>query len=124
MIVEGAILGLTFAIVAIYRLSKQHNREDIGQKGFTELMWACETGDEQLLRKLLVKGENVNQTDDDGTTPLMYAAQYGHKNCLTALLEHGAKVSPVNKKGKTAYMYAKKERHEVIEKILHDWMEA
>lgn len=122
MIIEGAILGLAFALAAIYRFSMQHGREDIGQKGFTELMWACETGDEQLLRKLLAKGENVNQMDDEGTTPLMYAAKYGQKNCLTALLENGANVRIVDKKGKTAYIYAKKERHEVIEKILHDWM--
>jgi ankyrin repeat protein len=127
----GGIFVLAYLAIVLYLgyylwkktkpAKKITDKTEIGKKGYTEMMWACEVGDEVLLRKLISAGNNVNKADINGATALMYAASYGNKNCVTALLENGAEVISTNKNGDTAQKYAEQGEHREIAKILKDW---
>lgn len=127
----GALPHVALIAAVLYSISylwkkatppkKLTDRSEIGKNGFTEMMWACEAGDEELVRKLIASGSNINETDKNGATALIYAASYGKKNCVTALLEHGAEINSITKQGGTAQKFAEQKGHLEIAKILRDW---
>ncbi|MEM0459829.1 MAG: ankyrin repeat domain-containing protein [Thermofilaceae archaeon] len=54
---------------------------------------AARKGDLQLVKKLVVKGADVNAKDLSGWTPLHYAAKEGHLEIVQFLVEKGASVN-------------------------------
>ncbi len=53
---------------------------------------AAQRGELQKLKRLVERGQDVNQRDGYGTTPLMEAAWMGHTECMEYLLQNGAEV--------------------------------
>lgn len=67
------------------------------------LMLASLKGQEDLVRKLIARGADVNKT---GWTPLHYAASGGHVGVMRLLFEHHAFVDPESPNGTTPLMMA------------------
>ena len=53
--------------------------------------YAARNGHEEICKRLLRKGANVNAATRSGTTPLHRAAYCGHTSVVKLLLKHGAK---------------------------------
>ena len=60
-------------------------------------MYAAENGAEEIVRKLIEEGANVNQVDKDGKTALMYAAENGAEEIVRKLIESVDNVNQVDK---------------------------
>jgi ankyrin repeat protein len=67
------------------------------------LMLASLKGQEDMVRKLIARGADVNKT---GWTPLHYAASGGHVGIMRLLFEHHAFVDPESPNGTTPLMMA------------------
>jgi ankyrin repeat protein len=67
------------------------------------LMLASLKGQEEMVRKLIARGADVNKT---GWTPLHYAASGGHVGVMRLLFEHHAFVDPESPNGTTPLMMA------------------
>lgn len=77
--------------------------------GFTPLHKATKVGDEDIVHYLILKGANVNATNDDGDLALNLAAQngeiqlwntklynfYAHKEQLSQRTETGCHILPI-----------------------------
>ncbi|KAL2318102.1 hypothetical protein Fmac_031978 [Flemingia macrophylla] len=79
-----------------------------------------ERDDDLLLRKLLKKGSDPNETDSKGKTALHVAASSGNKDCVSVLLEYGARVNIKDSDGSVPLWEAIKGGHEFIMKLLID----
>jgi ankyrin repeat protein len=71
-----------------------------------ELVTAIRNADEQLIRKLLDNGADVNARDAEGNTPLILASFYASPECIELLIDQGADVNAANKAGATALIRA------------------
>lgn len=71
-----------------------HNREphvvdQLDDNNMTMLMWACDRGNEPIVRYLVETCRaNVNKQDSEGQTCLHYAASCEHVNLIKYLIEH------------------------------------
>lgn len=74
--------------------------------GRTALINAASRGHDQISRKLLSKGADVNARDRSGSTALMEAVQGDHRETTKVLLESGADVNLKDNDGQTALMRA------------------
>ena len=87
-------------------------------KGFTAIMFAAESGYENIVELLIKNGAKVDGTEADGRTAIMLAAESGYNKIIELLLENGADVNGTRANGKTALMYAaqfgKKETVELL----------
>ena len=70
--------------------------------GFTALMLAAETGQEQCAHAMIVAKANLEAQNNEGMTALLWACTNGHDRVARALLEAGA---DVNKDGPQGYSY-------------------
>ena len=68
----------------------------------TPLHAACEDGEADTARALLVAGAAVDERDERGATALMTAAQWGHAEVCRLLLERGADANGTDEQGDTA----------------------
>lgn len=91
----------------------------------TALMIVCarreEEGNEdsEIVKLLLIGGQDVNARDQDGRTALLFATANGRVAIAKALLQYGAKVNLCDDAGRTPLMYAAKEGHvELLELLL------
>ena len=76
-------------------------------EGYTALMLAAQTGNTNLLTKLIAKGLSVTAKDNRGWTALMYATLAEKVAAMKILVEHAADVNVVdNETGKTALCMA------------------
>lgn len=64
---------------------------------------------QDLCKRLLARGVDINAKREDGTTPLMTASDFNCPQTLRLLLEHQADVKLRNAKGQTALALAKGE---------------
>ncbi|EBJ4699636.1 hypothetical protein VWG25_002921 [Salmonella enterica] len=71
------------------------------------------TWKDDLLKKLLDIGLNINQTDNDGKTPIFYC---GYFKAFKLLLTHGADINSVDKYGKNLLFYDHPQK--ILEEIL------
>src|SRR5947209_1657994 len=87
-------------------------RPDVSDaSGRTALINAASRGHDQISRKLLSKGADVNARDRTGSTALMEAAQGDHRETTKVLLEGGADVNLKDADGQTALMRAAARGH-------------
>ncbi|XP_059446893.1 uncharacterized protein LOC132178481 [Corylus avellana] len=76
--------------------------------GFYALHRAAFLGDINSVRKLTIRGYDVNALDDDGYTPLMLSAMRGHSQLCELLISCGARCDVENERHETALMLARK----------------
>lgn len=84
-----------------------------------KFMRAAKSGKEEMLKKLLEKGVDVNSRDNTGHTALMSAAGRGHYVCVDLLLRKGADKDAKDRKGNTAHDIAVENNHKEIAELLH-----
>ncbi|MFH4980683.1 hypothetical protein AB6A40_007392 [Gnathostoma spinigerum] len=68
----------------------------------TALHICAQSGNEMIMRNLILAGASVNATSSSGLTPLHVAAYSDHAALCTILIENGADVNIVDKDGNTA----------------------
>ena len=72
----------------------------------TPLMLAASGGNEDMVRRLIAAGADVNASNAKGMTALMMAANSGHYAVASVLLENHADPDKISAKGETALMIA------------------
>lgn len=87
------------ALTALKERNPEVNRPD--EQGRTPLGLAAQAGQVSLVRELLRRGANPDQTGPDGRTPLGLAAWEGHVVVVKDLLRQGAQVALPDRRGKT-----------------------
>jgi ankyrin repeat protein/predicted Ser/Thr protein kinase len=86
--------------------------------GRTPLINAAARGHDQISRKLLSRGADVNAWDRNGSTPLMEAAQGDHRETARVLLDAGADVNARDGDGQTALVRAAARGHAEMVRLL------
>jgi ankyrin repeat protein len=77
------------------------------QFGHTVLLYAVEGGHLSIIKKLIEKGANIEQTDKySRQTPLISAAYKEKTDVVKLLLESGANIHAVDSRGNTAFLHA------------------
>lgn len=94
--------------------------DDTGYNGETLLMLFAQSGDVVNFRRMINKGSNIWQKDNDGKTVLMYAAEGGNTEILNHLISKGDNLSATDKHGRTSLMYAAAVGQTKIVKYLAD----
>ena len=79
--------------------------------GSTALMYAAREGKEDVVRRLIRHGADVNSKDLAGFNALLLAALRGNSATAKCLLENGAGVDAMNANGNTALMLAAEKGH-------------
>ena len=75
-------------------------------------------GNLELISKLLIKGANVNATNEEGVIPLIAASSSSQRLAVELLLSYGASRSLKTKEGYTAYDFAKNQLNDELEYLL------
>jgi hypothetical protein len=86
-------------VAVVFRLANQGSGS---RSEGTALMQAIRSGDLPTTRKLIAKGRNVNEADNDGNTALQVAAARGDEKMTRLLLDAGADIS-ARRKGPIDY---------------------
>ncbi|MEM4720009.1 MAG: ankyrin repeat domain-containing protein, partial [Candidatus Bilamarchaeaceae archaeon] len=84
----------------------------------SKLIEAANTGNAELVKRLIERGADVNAETRFGETVLRYALEKGHTEIAKLLIERGADVNAKNKDGWTALMYALVKGHTEIAELL------
>ncbi len=82
------------------------NIHAVDEDGFSALHWAAWSGMRFTSYKLVKKGVDINQPENNGYTPLMLAAMRGNDAVVDLLLKMGANPSAQNADGLTAAQLA------------------
>ncbi len=86
---------LQYASPALLRLLIERGLPIHGKEArYNALFWACSTGNGEIVRFLLERGENPNQTFFNGATPLQCAQMNQRKTVIELLLKRGARNAP------------------------------
>ncbi|KAJ0780666.1 putative cyclic nucleotide-binding domain, potassium channel, voltage-dependent, EAG/ELK/ERG [Helianthus annuus] len=93
-----------------------HGRMDLP----LSLSFATRRGDDQLLQKLLKKGLDPNESDNNGRTALHIAASQGSENCVVLLLDYGADPNCTDSDGNVPLWEAMMGNHETVIRLLAD----
>lgn len=86
-------------------------------KSNATLIDATKDGDLELVRQLIISGEDVNQRDNSGFTPLFYSALRDDIDIARVLLAHGALVDAEDKKGSTPIFLAVQNKRDSLEML-------
>jgi hypothetical protein len=89
--------------------------------GKTPLMLAAWIGDENLVKRALKQGADVNAEDSSGNTALHFSAHQDNLNIVRLLIEAGADIAAADKTGWSAQTYAEKNGHAEIAAYLKLW---
>ena len=74
---------------------------------FPEMLRACEIGDIQLIEKLSVNEDLINEKNNKGWSPIIVAAYHGHVEVIKYLVCKGGLINDQSNNGTTVLMYAK-----------------
>jgi ankyrin repeat protein len=88
--------------------------------GTTALMWACYTGDADLVERLLKAGADVSAVNDYGTSALQTAAVVADPRIIKALVKAGVNPDSPNPEGQTALMVVARSGNIESAKLLLD----
>ena len=90
--------------------------------GRTAVSLACDTGREDMVRKLLEANAdpNIAAIRVGGRTPLIVASSRGYASIVSALISSGANVNYATHAGRTALMWACDEGHVDVVRVLVD----
>lgn len=91
---------------------------DVNKTGWTPLHYAASGGHVGIMRLLFEHHAFVDPESPNGTTPLMMAAQYGNAAAVKLLLEEGAVPTAVNRLGLNALDFARLGQRPDAERIL------
>lgn len=90
---------------------------EANKDGFSPLILACYSGNNEVIDFLIANNANVNYTSQEGTA-LMAATVKGNLDLVALLLKKGADPDLKNKTGITALMYAVQFKNVDIVKLL------
>jgi ankyrin repeat protein len=76
------------------------------KRGATALFYAASQGRNDVLRRLVQHGADVNLADSAGKTPLQVAVLMNHPDAVRLLLDAGAQINAQDKDGATALLHA------------------
>lgn len=93
---------------------------ETGYAGETLLMMYAESGDANNFQRIINKGGNLWQRDNDDRTLMMYAAKGGNLKILEYFLAKGDNVLSADKSGRTPLMYAAERGKATVVKYLAD----
>ena len=82
------------------------------------MKFAIATGNVEVVKSLLARGESLDARDRDGNTALMLAAGKGRADMCSLLLEAGANRELKNDNGRTALMIAEELNHADVARVL------
>ena len=95
---------------------QQDSDRESDLEGCTRLHIAEAEGNNEFVKTLLKKGDDVNSKNKHGRTPLHDAALEGHNEVVKTLLERGANVNALNNRKNSPFILAEeKSNHGVIE---------
>lgn len=138
---SGTVTSIDFITALVKRGAKVDSqltqsstvRSHVNSKGATALLFAAESADLPMLRRLVELGADPLLPNDEGCTPLMAAAGMGTAapgeeagteleslDTLKFLLAHGAQLNTVDQKGETAMHGAAYKSAPLIVKFLND----
>lgn len=86
--------------------------------GQTALMIAAGAGHEEIVRLIIERCHNINDTDNWSRTALMYAAENGHENIVVLLLDRVANPYDQDFRGDTALSLAISNGRDAVIKLL------
>jgi uncharacterized protein len=118
--------GLSMLILACYRgndevakflLDKNADVNFVSNYG-TALMACVVKGEFEMVDRLLLKGANIDLTDQNGMTALMLAVQFNNAAMVMKLLNFKANKTLKSQQNKTAFEYAVELNHEEIINLL------
>lgn len=75
------------------------------KSGFTPLIYACGSGNLDIVEKLIKNGANVNGFTQSGISAIAAACLRDQKEVAKFLLKNGANINLVNKRGETALCF-------------------
>lgn len=76
------------------------------------------TGRVDMLEKLILQGENIDERDERGCTPLHFAVVAGQREAVSVLIGNGAELNARNDRGDTPLHMATANRDEALVKYL------
>ncbi|WP_253303066.1 ankyrin repeat domain-containing protein [Wolbachia endosymbiont of Phyllotreta cruciferae] len=97
---------------------QQDSDRESDLEGCTRLHIAAAEGNNEFVKTLLKKGDDVNSKNKHGRTPLHNAALEGHNEVVKTLLERGASIDSKDEDGCTPLHNAALEGHNEIVKTL------
>lgn len=102
-------IALCFSIVSVNATPSTSTVETFETVALLKVNSFCVSiakGDIETVRKLIIRGEDVNEKSN-GMTPVMYAAKFNRTEILKLLISQGANLKERCDKGMTAAEYAK-----------------
>ena len=86
----------------------------------TPLLFACKTGQEEVVQELLKYGADINTKDHKGNTPFHLAVESGNERLINILFKTGKiKIDSINKEGKTPlHLACEKGQEKVVRELL------
>ncbi|XP_062583581.1 M-phase phosphoprotein 8-like [Saccostrea cucullata] len=109
------------AVRSALNSSKKYDVEARDDLGITLLMYAAQSGFDDIAELLVSNGADINAQQKNGTTSLMLACEHAHICTVALLVELGAKINVQQDTGETALMKAVKRGHKQIVKFLLEY---
>ncbi|KAL4225700.1 hypothetical protein ACF0H5_016389 [Mactra antiquata] len=106
-------------IAEVIILSKQFDKDSENADGKTSLYIAAELGDLEIVKLLVSRGCDINQTCIRNETPLMASARSNNYMVVKYLCEYGADINKSSRSGETAlYQACSQVNFEIVKYLL------